>query len=46
MVHEYISTTLDRYTHVTKDGEDRVRRAFADFRLTETDKPDLKTAHD
>lgn len=46
MGHEHISTTLDRYTHATRDGEDRVRRTFADFQLTETDKPDTEATGD
>jgi len=46
MGHEHISTTLDRYTHAGKDGDDRVRRTFVDFQLTETDKPDTDAAGD
>jgi site-specific recombinase XerD len=41
--HQNISTTLDRYTHVGKDGDDRVRRTFADFRLTETGESDTES---
>ena len=37
MGHEHISTTLDRYTHSSKDGQRRVLDSFADFSLTEDD---------
>jgi len=47
MGHEQASTTLNRYTHPSADGDRRVRRALADFSLTpeirkgveETEKP-------
>jgi Phage integrase family len=32
--HEQTSTTLDRYTHPSRDRDDRVRSVFADFPLT------------
>lgn len=34
MGHEHASTTLDRYTHASRDHDDRVRGVFADFLLT------------
>lgn len=34
MGHENASTTLDRYTHASRDHNDRVRDVFADFLLT------------
>ena len=34
MGHEQASTTLNRYTHASGDGERQVRNAFADFSLT------------
>jgi len=34
MGHEQASTTLNRYTHRSADGERRVRGALADFSLT------------
>ncbi|MFG2078620.1 tyrosine-type recombinase/integrase [Nonomuraea maritima] len=32
--HEQISTTLNRYTHASRDRNSRARTAFADFSLT------------
>ncbi|GII65371.1 hypothetical protein Skr01_54560 [Sphaerisporangium krabiense] len=32
--HERISTTLNRYTHASRDRNDRARAVFADFSLT------------
>jgi integrase len=34
MGHEQASTTLNRYTHASPDGDRRVRNALADFSLT------------
>jgi integrase len=34
MGHEQASTTLNRYTHASADGDRRVRNALADFSLT------------
>jgi hypothetical protein len=41
MGHEQTSTTLDRYTHSTRDRDSRVLRSFAAFSLPESADNDL-----
>jgi integrase len=43
MGHEQTSTTLDRYTHPSRDRDQRVRSVFADFLLTPNPEPAPRT---
>lgn len=44
--HEQTSTTLDRYTHPSRDRAARVRSVFADFSLTEPTQDDPEDAEE
>ncbi|MCW2912686.1 MAG: Site-specific recombinase XerD [Actinomycetia bacterium] len=44
--HEQTSTTLDRYTHASRDRHTRVRGALADFSLTPADEDTPDKAED